>query len=202
MGPYIVANVFILLSPTLFAATIYMTLGRLMRYVGGEHLSIIRVSRLTKTFVWGDILSFVVQGNSSSLSILGHPLLSKVCVIVGLAIQLISFSIFWLAAVIFERRIRRTPTPKSLIPGIPWEKTLYILYAVSALIMIRSIFRIVEYALGNSGYLLMHEWPMYIFDSVPMAIVMVIFYIWYPSDLKHKTDLEGSMPLAHTYSLA
>ncbi|CAI7568839.1 unnamed protein product [Penicillium pancosmium] len=200
MGPYIVANIFILLSPTLFAASIYMTLGRIIRSVGGEHLSVIRVSRLTKTFVWGDVLSFIVQGNSSSLSVLGYETWAKVAVVGGLAIQLVSFSIFWLTAIIFEKRIRRSPTPECLIPGIPWQKALYMLYAVSALIMIRSIFRIIEYVLGNDGYPLAHEWTLYIFDSVPMAIVMVVFFLWYPSELQKNKDIEGNIPLAQSYS--
>ncbi|KAJ6026608.1 RTA1 like protein [Penicillium canescens] len=200
MGPYILENIFILLAPTLFAASIYMTLGRVIRRVGAEHLSVIRVSRLTKTFVWGDVLSFVVQGNSSSLSILGYPQWAKVAVIGGLAIQLVSFSIFWISAFVFERRIRRYPTPESLLPGIPWKKALYMLYAVSALIMIRSIFRIIEYVLGNNGYPLQHEWTLYVFDSVPMAIVMIIYLTWYPSDIKSRADIEGSMPLAYVYS--
>ncbi|RAH43572.1 RTA1 domain-containing protein [Aspergillus brunneoviolaceus CBS 621.78] len=171
-----------------------------IRRVGTEHLSVIRVSRLTKTCVWGDVLSFIVQGNSSSLSVLGYAQWGKVCVVVGLAIQLISFSIFWISAIVFERRIRRNPTPESLQPGIPWKKTLYMLYAVSALIMIRSIFRIIEYVLGNSGYPLQHEWTMYILDSVPMAIVMIIYLTWYPSGIKAKTDIEASVPLGHVYS--
>ena len=199
MGPYIVANMFILLAPTLFAASIYMVLGRIIRRVRAEHLSVIRVSRLTKTFVWGDILSFVVQGNSSSLSVLGYPQWAEVAVLAGLGIQLISFSIFWISAIVFERRIRREPTPESLLPGIPWKKALYMLYAVSALIMVRSIFRIIEYVLGNEGYPMQHEWTLYVFDSVPMAVVMVIYFTWYPSDIKAKIDVEGSMPLAHVY---
>ncbi|KAJ5947827.1 hypothetical protein N7466_000842 [Penicillium verhagenii] len=200
MGPYIVANIFVLLGPTLFAASIYMTLGRLIRRVGGEHLSVIRVSRLTKTFVWGDVLSFVVQGNSSSLSILGYPTYAKIAVVGGLAIQLISFSIFWLTAIVFAKRIRCSPTPESLQPGIPWKKSLYMLYAVSALIMIRSVFRIVEYVLGNDGYPLEHEWTLYIFDSVPMVIVMAVFFVWYPSQLQPTAESEATIPLAHSYS--
>ncbi|PWY68999.1 RTA1 like protein [Aspergillus sclerotioniger CBS 115572] len=183
MGPYIVSQMFILLGPTLFAASIYMTLGRIIRSVRGEHLSVIRISRLTKTFVWGDVLSFIVQGNSSSLSVLGYPLYSKICVIVGLAIQLISFAIFWLTAVVFFRRIRRTPTMESLNRDLPWRQSIYMLYAVSSLIMIRSVFRIIEYIMGNGGYPLQHEWTMYIFDSVPMVIVMIVFFIWYPNSL-------------------
>jgi hypothetical protein len=72
MGPYILTNIFILLGPTLFAASIYMTLGGLIRTVRAEHLSVIKITRLTKTFVWGDVLSFIVQGNSSSLSVMGY----------------------------------------------------------------------------------------------------------------------------------
>lgn len=86
MGPYIIANIFILLGPTLFAASIYITLERLIRRVQGEHLSLIRVTRLTKTFVWGGMLSFVVQGNSSSLSVLGYAQWREVLVVAGLAI--------------------------------------------------------------------------------------------------------------------
>ncbi|KAE8151133.1 RTA1 like protein [Aspergillus avenaceus] len=200
MGPYIVSNIFILLSPTLFAASIYMTLGRIIRCVKGEHLSVIKVSRLTKTFVWGDVLSFVVQGNSSALSVLGYDTWSKVAVVGGLAIQLISFSIFWLTAIVFKNRIRRSPTPESVQTGIPWQKSLYMLYTVSALIMIRSIFRVVEYVLGNDGYPLRHEWTLYIFDSVPMVIVMVVFFVWYPNKLQRNADFEGGIPLTRSYS--
>jgi hypothetical protein len=73
-------------------------------------------------------------------------------------------------------------------------------YAVSALILIRSIFRIIEYVLGNNGYPLQHEWTLYIFGTVPMAIVMTIYFMWYPSDIMAKTDLEGSTHLAYVYS--
>ncbi|KAJ5713424.1 uncharacterized protein N7483_010605 [Penicillium malachiteum] len=178
-----------------------MTLGRTIRYVKGEHLSFIRVSRLTKTFVWGDVLSFVIQGNSSTFSILGYTTLAKVAVVAGLVIQLISFSLFWLTAVIFERRINRSPTPESLLPTNSWRKLLHMLYAVSALIMIRSIFRIVEYVLGNNGYPLSHEWTLYIFDSIPMSMVMVIFLIRYPDDLKPGLDLDrhSEIPLTYNY---
>ena len=57
------------------------------------------------------------------------------------------------------------------------------LYAISALILIRSIFRVVEYAAGNEGYPLTHEWMLYVFDSVPMIICTVIWGIWYPGTL-------------------
>lgn len=200
MGPYILTNIFTLLGPTLFAASIYMTLGRLIRTVRAEHLSVIKITWLTKTFVWGDVLSFIVQGNSSSLSVMGYPVWAKVVVIVGLAIQLISFSIFWLTALVFERRIRRSPTPASLESVVPWKKFLYILYVVSTLIIIRSAFRVVEYVLGNDGYPLKHEWTLYIFDTVPMSIVMLVFYMSYPDLLKVNAVKGDTLPLTHSYT--
>lgn len=60
------------------------------------------------------------------------------------------------------------------------------LYAVSALIMIRSIFRVAEYIMGNDGYLLTHEWPLYLFDSLLMFAVTVIFYLRHPSALQSR----------------
>lgn len=49
--------------------------------------------------------------------------------------------------------------------------------------MIRSVFRVVEYLQGFSGYLLSHEVYLYIFDSVLMFFVMVIFNVVHPSEV-------------------
>ncbi|SPJ88924.1 related to protein RTA1 [Fusarium torulosum] len=64
--PFIMQTLLLLLAPALFAASIYMILGRLIRALDAEHLSLIRTRWLTKLFVLGDILSFVVQGIGSS----------------------------------------------------------------------------------------------------------------------------------------
>ena len=61
MKPYIIQSLLILLGPTLFAASIYMILGRIMRLTNGEAHSIIRVNWVTKIFVLGDVLSFLAQ---------------------------------------------------------------------------------------------------------------------------------------------
>jgi hypothetical protein len=61
LGPYIIQTLFILLAPTLFAASMYMILGRMIRLLDAEAHSLIRTTRLTKIFVAGDVLSFLVQ---------------------------------------------------------------------------------------------------------------------------------------------
>lgn len=61
LGPYIMQSVLLLVAPALFAASIYMYLGRLIVLVRGEKFSVIRVGWMTKIFVAGDVLSFLMQ---------------------------------------------------------------------------------------------------------------------------------------------
>ena len=62
LGPYIIQAIVLLVAPSLFAATIYMQLGRIIMLVHGESRALIRKKWLTKIFVTGDVLSFVLQG--------------------------------------------------------------------------------------------------------------------------------------------
>lgn len=100
--PFVIQNAFILLAPALFAASIYMTLGHIIRCVKGESYSTIRVNWLTKTFVLGDVLSFLIQGSASGLIVTGNNLrLGEDIVVVGLFIQVIMFGLFAITAIIF-----------------------------------------------------------------------------------------------------
>ncbi|KAF7893223.1 uncharacterized protein EAF02_000761 [Botrytis sinoallii] len=183
--PYIIQSFFTLVAPAFLAASIYMTLGRIMRYVHGEHHSLIRSNWLTKIFVIADVLSFFVQGGSSGLMFnTSTASIGEKVVLVGLFIQIIAFAFFLFTALIFERRMRREPTTESFVVEANWIHHLHCLYVISALILVRSVFRVIEYAAGQKGYPLMHEWTLYTFDTVPMWIVTVIFFIWYPFQFK------------------
>jgi hypothetical protein len=57
-----------LLGPALFAASIYMVLGRIIRLTDGESHSSIKSKWLTKIFVTGDVLGFLAQSAGN------HPL--------------------------------------------------------------------------------------------------------------------------------
>jgi tellurite resistance protein TehA-like permease len=109
--------------------------------------------------------------------------LGKNVIIAGLIIQIVVFGIFVLVAALFHVRMRKCPTPKALSPGIPWQKHLWVLYIASALILVRSLFRLVEYIQGNDGYLLSREWYLYVFDGCLMVAVMGVFAWWHPSEV-------------------
>ena len=81
-------------------------------------------------------------------------------------------------------RMRQYPTRQAFDDNLPWKKHLYMLYAVSLLIMARSIFRVAEYAMGQDGYPLTHEWTLYVFDALLMFVVMIIYGVFFPSQLQ------------------
>ncbi|KAF3073949.1 hypothetical protein CI102_11976 [Trichoderma harzianum] len=202
--PYIIQNMYILLGPPLFAASIYMILGRIILLTDGEIHSIIKQRWLTKTFVIGDLLCFLFQSgggglmagsrDNQSMTNIGNGI-----IIAGLVLQLLWFVFFVIVAATFHRRMILVPTASSLKPGIRWQNYLHTLYFVSALIMIRSLYRVVEYAQGNSGYLMTTEAFLYVLDSLPMFIV-VVWLLW-----KHPGEigmlLKGQEPFTSGFQL-
>lgn len=67
MSPFIMQSVLLLVAPALFAASIYMELGRIVLMVDGERSLFIRRTWLTKLFVSGDVLSFLMQSSGEHL---------------------------------------------------------------------------------------------------------------------------------------
>ena len=69
MGPFIVNSVLALVAPALFAASIYMELGRIVELVDGDSHLFIRRKWLTTTFISGDVLSFLIQGSGMLITL-------------------------------------------------------------------------------------------------------------------------------------
>ena len=63
---------------------------------------------------------------------------------------------------------------------------MWALYIASICILIRSVFRVVEYVMGEDGYLLSHEIFLYIFDATLMLFTMVIYNVLHPSKIIYK----------------
>ena len=79
-------------------------------------------------------------------------------------------------------------------PNVPWRQGLRMLYACSALIIVRSTFRIAEYIMGPDGYLLSHEWPMYTFDATLMFGAQVVYFLWFPDKFQsRRADDQSTM---------
>ncbi|KAH6719353.1 RTA-like protein [Leptodontidium sp. MPI-SDFR-AT-0119] len=190
LGPYLIQTLLVLVAPALFAASIYMELGRIVILVDGESHILIKKKWLTKIFVCGDVLSFFMQGAGGGIQASGtaSALSTGTHIITGgLFVQVFFFACFITVAVHFDRAMTKDHTHRAQL-AVPWRKHLIAMYIVSVLIMIRSVFRVVEYIQGFSGYLLSHEVYLYVFDSVLMFAVMVILNVVHPSEVAALTN--------------
>lgn len=208
---YAMQSLFLLLAPILYAASIYMVLGRVIKFVRGEKLSYIPVEIMTKVFVGGDVFSFLLQAAgkrqnyhlssllySSNTFFIGGGIMTggsantlvigQWVIVAGLCVQLVFFGAFLVSAFIFHSKISRHPTTKSeqtIHPGSFWPRdwrgVLFGCYVVSILILIRSVYRLVEFIQGQQGYLMSHEVFLYVFDATMMLFVMVLMNFCHPA---------------------
>ncbi|KZL80827.1 protein rta1 [Colletotrichum incanum] len=211
--PYVAQSMLILLGPAFYAASIYMVLGRLVRILAAENYSLIKVKWLTKFFLMGDILSIFGQGGGGGMLATAKSEssqnLGNIVILLGLGVQVVFFGFFMVVTTVFHFRITMNPTTKSIYTNLPWQRFIRVLYISSFLIMVRSVFRMIEYAQGHDGSLIQREVYVYVLDALLMAFASVIFSVYHPSDvLKEHTILadEEALPTAgfdnlslHTY---
>lgn len=57
---------------------------------------------------------------------------------------------------------------------------LWCIYGACVLILIRSIYRVVEFVEGNDGFVMRLEYLLYIFDAVLMALQAMLLLVGYP----------------------
>jgi hypothetical protein len=67
---------------------------------------------------------------------------------------------------------------------VPWKKHIVALYCTGILILIRSIFRLIEFVESTDGPLSRHEWLSYVFDAVLILLTCVILNYIHPGEIK------------------
>ncbi|KAI5475068.1 homoserine o-acetyltransferase [Pseudohyphozyma bogoriensis] len=162
-------------------------LSSVIRWVG-EKYSVIRSKWVTKIFVSFDVTSFVFQAAGGVL-LEGTPSTSQIhtgraVLIIGFVIQVISISVFVVFAYLYQRRARPAPAPK---PVPDWVKVLRTLYAGIIIILVRSIFRTLEFGTQSSytsrGPFVDNEaWP-YSLEATPMVLVCYLYALYHPARL-------------------
>ena len=194
--PFVVQTITIIVAPTLLAASIYMLLGRIVLMLHADERLFIRRTWLTKIFVSGDIISFFMQGIGAGVLASADDASSadtgKNIVVGGLFVQIVFFGLFLIAAGVFHWWMRSSwkaypaghPSAPSKNAGEKiWKKHMGALYAVSAMIFVRSIVRVVEFLEGNDGYISTHEVFLYVFDAMIMFFAMVAMNWVHPQEV-------------------
>lgn len=134
-------------------------------------------------------------------------------VVGGLVVQLLFFGFFVAVSAVFHWRFKRQPryvhvsSPQSHGPEtlMTWEAVMWALYIACLLILVRSIFRVVEFVEGNNGFIMRREYLLYIFDACLMSLTGLLLGIVYPgsflpqgskrdSELQFMSTEEASTP--------
>jgi hypothetical protein len=199
---YIIQSMFIILPPSLYAASIYMIYGRIVLFVNAPASSIINPLKVTKIFVCGDVLAFLLQSSGGGMmAISGLAGLGQKIVVVGLLVQLAFFGFFLYIAKTFGRRMAKSPAQYT-IPKYrkhTWRSLLKLLFCAAVIIILRCLYRVVEFAQGQKGYLMEHEVFMYLTDTAPMFVVQIMFHFIYAGDVFPKGGTEKKAMESESY---
>ncbi|KAI8932330.1 hypothetical protein NX059_010524 [Plenodomus lindquistii] len=183
--PYLVQMLLILGSAPLLAATVYMTLGRLVRALCAEKYSLIRSTWVSKIYILIDVASFGCQifGTAAQASGAEGAAEGIKFVKIGLGVQIGAFGFFVLMVLVLHVRLVRAPTAVADRLHVRWRRHVWMLYLVSGLIIARSVFRLVEFAEGPEGKIAKTEALMYVFDATLLWGATVGFAVVHPGML-------------------
>lgn len=135
MAFFIIQAIFLLLPPVLFAATLYMVYGRVVRSVGGERFSMISPLWTTQFFVIADVVCLNIQSTGAGLT--PKDKLARIgdaLIIAGLGLQVLIFALFLVCCLVFHARFQAYLRRSKNECDLPWQACLGMLYATSLLI--------------------------------------------------------------------
>ncbi|GAA5949398.1 hypothetical protein JCM3765_003397 [Sporobolomyces pararoseus] len=186
-----------LLAPCAFLAINYMLLTRVAKALKAEAALFIRVGFVVHLFLWSDIVSFVTLLAGEVMVAIGgsEATIGHAIAIGGLVLQVVSYTLFCTLLTSFRKRVPRMyPHLEEHVDRLSWRRFkfwsnqavndyrfLLTLMGVSSIgIMIRCVFRVIEFGNGFSGYIATHEAFFYLFDALPLLISMSLYAIFWP----------------------
>ncbi|KAF9278470.1 hypothetical protein BGZ68_008562 [Mortierella alpina] len=223
---FVVQNILIIATPSAFLAFNYMLYGRLISAVDPQFGANGSQSRMEKSrysfmpprivgraFIWSDVTTFLLQvaagsmignaGDNRSLTNIGDKLF-----LVGVCAQGISYSLFSillsiaLVRLVAERQKNRMDLPGKSWMGLDKDTALIFgcVYFSSLFIIIRSVYRIIEFVQGHDGYLISKEVFLFVLDAVPLIFAIGIWAIVWPPVLLEKITVHVREDL-HAYPM-
>lgn len=189
----IVSQTTLVVAPAFLAANDYMIIGRVMSFVGSEY-GLINHNKITKIFVGADVLEILTQAGGAALLAGAQGNIDRMkkardLLLAGLSLQVVTFGVFVFVAIAYDWRSSRAEALKPYQSEMKNLRRLWYAFYVSAVLITgRSIYRTAEFgevsfASGHAtpdGYALTHEWPLYIFDSLPIFLSVLAFNVFHP----------------------
>ncbi|KAJ3199070.1 hypothetical protein HDU83_001232 [Entophlyctis luteolus] len=177
LGLFATQQGLIVISPVLIAATQYVMVEKIMDFVGSS-ASPLRPSIIAKTFVTTDIISFLVQGSGSGVLVSSPSSYTtgSNILIGGLVLQVICYVVFLTVSAVFYYRAKSA----AMRVGHAWKTLFAALMASCLLILVRSVFRVVEFSVGYDGPIVRNEAYMYVFDFALIVAAVLVLAVYHP----------------------
>ncbi|KAJ5150884.1 RTA1 domain protein [Penicillium canariense] len=187
---YAVSATLIVIAPVFVCASLYLLMDRLIwtrsddqaREKPASFRFVLRRPWLPRIFVTLDILSCLTQASGSSIASAGDWEGSEKdtgtgVLIGGLALQVATFAAFLLFVGSFHLKAKRGGVViddgvRQLLRGI---------YISGFFILVRCVYRMIEFALGIDAYFFNHEWALYVLEAVPMLIAISVLGWYHPA---------------------
>ncbi|KAJ1822504.1 hypothetical protein LPJ56_000735 [Coemansia sp. RSA 2599] len=199
LGLFICMNLCLLLPPNALALFNYKVLAEVARQSNvSESRFYLRPRFIVWFFFASDVFSFLLQSTGAGMTIKQETATNGrwIC-IGGLGIQMVFLTSFVVLATLIMRDPRYAVLEGDKDGAGKGSKmhVLWTVHATTALIYIRSIYRLVEFIDGYGGDIYSAEWAFYVFDSIMILLAFVIYIVvflgWYfpKSSASHRVQL-------------
>ncbi|KAK9843110.1 hypothetical protein WJX74_007151 [Apatococcus lobatus] len=182
-GVYIAQQCLLIIPPSFLALIDYIVLGRLVKMIQAakpptsSSYRNLKPKWLTWSFFTVELISLALQGAGAGISSSSDDgpggggnsqTVGRILLIIGLA-ALVCVIIFFLTTLIY---VSTSPIYRVNAPAL---KPVYAgLYITVALLLIRNIFRLIEFGQGWHGGIADHEVYFYVFDGLMMLIWLLV----------------------------
>lgn len=187
----------IVISPIFVCASLYLQLAKLIRLcLPNDQQSFFGLRRIGLIFVTSDVFSFLTQASGSGIASAANweGSLKDVgtnVILAGLALQAATFGFFIVILWQFICRVRNTASFDNRVRRVlvgAWVAATFVQVSVTSIcatcqliiIQTRTLYRVIEFALGIEGHFFQHEWSLYVLESGPMLIALAVLGWYHP----------------------
>ncbi|KAJ2328021.1 hypothetical protein GGI00_004309 [Coemansia sp. RSA 2681] len=183
LGLYIAMMLFLLLPPNALALFNYKVIGEIARQSNTQARHFyLRPKFITWFFFSSDVFSFILQSaGGSMMSKTDTQETGKWICTVGLAIQLVFLSCFVAVATIVGRNPQYVVIcgPRHLREAEAKRRLIWTVHATTALLYVRSIYRLAEMIDGYGGKIYSAEWAFYVFDFAAILLMFILYIVFF-----------------------
>ncbi|KAH8817363.1 RTA1 like protein-domain-containing protein [Xylogone sp. PMI_703] len=189
---YEISTLLVLLAPLWINAFEYMLLGRMIHFfLPSKQILGIEARKVGRYFVFGDIGSFITQLFGGVMIIKSKSSAGFRIYTAGCVLQAVVVIIFIGLVVVFDKQVSQGFNRSGAREA---KRMVIIMYLSTFVIMIRIIFRIIEFSAGVNSSLTAniegHEFYIYVFDALPLFVALVLLNVVHPGTVLVGPDSE------------